>query len=600
MRRAPSPPAQEDPAGRLEGLGTWLYRWRAGWLPFAFGLVLAGLAAMVREGLGMAAWPGWARFLAALVPLLGGCGLGLALYRYGPRLHPAWQRFVTWLSPTHLDQGAPGLLDTRRHRVYIGAVFAAAGTWVAAFLVTGFVWPISAQVWLVLVAALGLPWWYYRGFRRRRPWNRWARRFETRAGERVRGWAGCRLLRASKPGPGTVALRVRLAPGTTITDVGTTAPALNSALGLRTGATVVRPTELDGDVEVLISPRDPYRSQRLLHPVFALTERPPGLREDPTVPVGQHKADRSEARIDVLAANTLVCGSTRGGKTWFIRGLLAYLAWQHEAALLAVDGKHGLALWMFEKVLAVPLAKTAPAGRALLRGVLRLIDHRELHGIHWPPVVVVTEETPQLLRDGCGEDLALAVARGVESNVLVFVVAQSPTTPHTGATVLRDQLTRTVSFRLGPHMNSQLWGKDKRERGRDSTGLRTGECQIEDDDHEAGVIQAYGLAEDDSDDALIAHLARCPGPVPLSEGERAALLDERGTPRTEATKLRLANDDDLVWEALGAGATSPAELAARTGLDRHQIRRALDRMVKPSAPRRVHSPARGQWQRVGG
>lgn len=271
------------------------WRHRAGLLPFWWCAVFL-TGGWVAATFWPTRWP---------VPVSAGCVVAAGLWFFGARMSPHAQRMWMWLVPDSLDDGKPGVLDRNTERGYLAILLIGGGSWLSARMQYG--WTSTVQLALLaLLLVLGAPWWWHRGWRRKKPLNIWARRWSRVEGnEDLRPWHGSSVVRAASV-PNATLLVVRLRGGRTVLHIGGDALTLCSQLGLRPGAiTVAQDPDSARRVLVRVVPRDPWTAP-ILHPMPAL--RSLSLDETPMVPVGRYE-DGSED-LHKLECHRLLCGST--------------------------------------------------------------------------------------------------------------------------------------------------------------------------------------------------------------------------------------------------------------------------------------------------
>jgi hypothetical protein len=521
-------------------VGALVWRFRAGLTPVWCGL---GVCAI---GWALAAWPD-----LAPLPALTACLVAAGVWFGGEQLSPRVQRAWLILVPASVDAGRKGVLDRPTERGFLALLLLACGAWLACRMRYGLIEPLGWGL-IALTVALGAPWWWHRGWRRKRPMNPWARRWaRVNENDDLRVWHKSKIVEVT----GTVevtTLRVRLRRGLTIKHVGRDSLILDSALGLRGGATSVALYEgLAHDVLVRVVPRDPWTAP-IPHPLPAL--RSLSLADTPRVPVGKFE-DATDSMLKIRQ-HMLVVGASGSGKSEFLQSLLAWIFGFDNAVVVAADLAGGATFDVWEPTLAAPLATTVPDAFELLWQVFRLIEHRERKlaarrragerinvlptSAEEPAVWFVIDEFPDLVAGAKmetgpdGEKLGvMAILERIakkarKANVWLVLAAQNPGVDDVGSTTLRGQLTATIGLGLDQRQSMTLWGT-LRQQGWDSESLAVGSYLLRDrndPDHRAPrVAKGVWLSEDERA-KLIDRVAIRPG---ILSGEEARIIPTHHT-----------------------------------------------------------------------
>jgi hypothetical protein len=516
-------------------VGQLVWRFRAGLVPAWGGLALC-----------MAGWAIGVRPADASVPALVACFGAAVVWFGGEQMSPNVQRAWLWLVPGAVDDGRKGVLDRPTERGYLAVLLLGSGAWLAVRMRYGWVEPLQWGL-LALVATLGVPWWWHRGWRRRKPMNPWARRWvRVNQNDDLKVWHKSRVVEVSGTAAVTV-LRVRLRRGLTIKHVGRDALIIDSALGLRGGAVSVALYEgLAQDVLVRVVPRDPWTTS-IPHPLPEL--RSLSFDETPRVPVG--KFDDATNSMLKIRQHMLVVGASGSGKSEWLQSLVAWILSFEHTAIVAADLAGGATFDVWEPVLAAPLATTVPDAFELLGQVFRFIENRERKlaarrragerinvlptSAEEPAVWVIIDEFPDLVAGAKmetgpdGEKLGVMTIleriakKARKANVWLVLAAQNPGVDDVGSTTLRGQLTATIGLGLDQRQSMTLWGT-LRQQGWDSESLAVGSYLLRDrndPDHRAPRVAKGLFVSEDERAELIERASSRPG---IFTGEEAQLI----------------------------------------------------------------------------
>ncbi len=526
-------------------LGVWLWRYRAGLAPLWAALILAAIG-WLAAGRTPPEAPALAALLAAATVWFGG-------EQMSPRVQTAWM----WLVPDTADTGRKGVLDRPTERGYLALLLLGSGAWLAVRIRYGWVEPVQ-WVLLGLTGGLGAPWWWHRGWRRKRPMNTYARRWKrVRQNDDLKVWHGSKVVEVAGAKAVTT-LRVRLRSGLTVKHVARDSLVLDSALNLRGGATTVTAhPSAARDVVVRIVPRDPW-TKPIPHPLPPLGSL--SLTRAPKVMIGQYE----DATPDLipLDRHLLVVGSSGSGKSEWLQSLVAYLLACEHTAIVAADLASGATFDVWEPVLAAPLATDVPSAFEFLGGLFRFIEHRERKlskrrragepinvlpiSAAEPAVWAIFDEFPDLVNgarvtlgpDGQPLDVMTVLERIARKarkvNVRLVLAAQNPGVADVGSTVLRAQFPITVGLALDEQQSKTLWGS-LRASGWTSESLTVGRYLCRDrlgPDHQTPRVGAGVFLDPPSRADLIERASRRPT---LFLGEEAHLIGGRlGTGQSPA------------------------------------------------------------------
>lgn len=600
----------------------WLGR-RLIWLAWRCraGLVPAWTAVVVAVGGGaLRTWASewwWAPVAAAIVA-------APALFWFGDRLTAPAHTGLAWLVPDWLDDGRRGVLDRPTERGYLAILLLACCGWASWLALYG--WPEDAHYWFGgFVLVLGAPWWWHRGFRRRKRPNRWASRWRH-VGESIKEFDGSKVIAHS--GDRTVTeLKVVLRPGLTINSVGDRALQVASALSprLRPGAVTLAGGNAARQVSVRIVPRDPWKGI-IPHPLPPIGSV--DFARDDRVLIGRLEDQRP--LLHRMRQHTLVIAKSGGGKSVMGDALLAWMVISR-SPVAGIDMASGVTLGEWEPCLAAPLATNAPEAMELLRGVMNVVEYREremkrLKVKTWPhgDLFVVMDEFPSLIKAGGKQIvqlLTILAERARKTGVWLYALAQNGTKDDVGSTEFRAQMMATLGGRLDNHMNKILWG-ELTKQGWDGTGLQTGTWLLRDATRNVprAAKGAY-LSEAEQIKLVRAAAARdmragldagslraLRGDVP-SEAMGTTLVDVSPVSSGQVQPRRLTVIDsapsplaDLDARILGelpddgqGSGVGASGIAVQLDVDRGRVERALRRMEKDGRAR--HTGARGGWVR---
>jgi hypothetical protein len=588
-----------------------LWRFRAGLVPVwtAFAVATAGTQLSSR----------WWWF-----PVTAACVAAPGLFWFGDRLTEPVQRVVAWIVPDWIDSGRKGILDRETERAYLALLMLACGGWVSWIADRG--WP--HPWWFAgFFTVLGTPWWWHRGWRRRRRPNRWAMRWRHVA-DAVKPFEGSRVV--SHNGDKFVTdLEIVMRPGMSINDVGDRSLQVASALSprLRPGAVTLAPGRGARRVQARIVPRDPWQGI-IPHPMLPIGGV--DLDRDDRVLIGRLEDRR--ALLHRMRQHTLIVAKSGAGKSVMLDTLMAWMVISR-SPVVAIDMASGVSLGEWEPCLAAPLAANTPQAKDLLRSVLNVVEHREqqmrqLKVKEWPysDLFVVIDEFPTLTRTGGKEVVSLLTVlaeRMRKTRLWLYVAAQNGTKEDIGSTEFRAQMMTILGGRLDAHMNKILWS-DATRLGWDGTSLQTGTWLLRDATRDVPRVAKGAYTTEAERILLIRSASRPDGRAELDSGSRQALsgaevsesfgttlvdmkpgaesLAEVHGPRrltvVQSARSPLEELDDRVLSELpdaGQGGVGASPIAAQLEVDRGQVERALRRLAK--AGRAQHLGGRAGWVR---
>lgn len=598
-------------------LGVWLtrigWRYRAGLTP-----IYGGLTVLVAGTVLHAYAPGW-----WWAPLVAGALGGAALFWLGERLSGSAQRALSRLIPDWADEGRKGVLDRRSERGYLAVLIVVTAGWLAWLCGNG----LDEPTWWALVgtvAASGIPWWWHRGFRRRRRPNRWSMRW-PHVGEAIKEFEGSKVI-GTQGDKKVTELKVVLRPGLTVNHVGDRALQVASALSprLRPGAVTLADGGAARRVTVRIVPRDPWQGV-IPHPLpeFGTVD----LSRNDRVMIG--RLEDGKPLLHKMRQHTLVVAQSGGGKSVMGDALIAWMVLSR-SPIAAIDMASGVSLDVWEPCMAVPLATTMEQAMALLRGVMNVVEYREqemrkLRVKVWPgeDLFVPIDEFPTLVRAGGKQMIALLTVLGErarKTGVWLYFLSQNPTKEDLGSTELRGQMMCTLGGRLDDHMSKILWA-DGTKRGWDGTALQRGTWLLKDDTRNVPRVAKGVWLQENEQSRLVREVSHAGG-VPLSPGSLRALRGDMSSGGTtlvgqrpvtvdvaeqhqpqrvtilESARSPLDELDARILEELPSAeqaTVSPAALVEQTGASRDQVKRSLARLAKRG---QAVSPKHGQWART--
>lgn len=491
----------------------WLLRWSAkkAWACRAGLMPIWWTVAFLAVGWVASGWPPfWP------VPITVGLAVASVLWFVGEKLSPHAQSMWLWLVPDGLDDGKPGVLDRPTERGYLCLLLLGGGGWLSTRMQYG--WTQNVQVGLLtLLALLGVPWWWHRGWRRKRPLNMYVRRWPRVEGnDDLKVWHGSTVAGVTS-GPNSTLLTVKLRGGRTVKHVGGDSLILCSQLGLRPGAiTVAQDPNSARRVMVRVVPRDPWVAP-ILHPVPAL--RSLSLADHPKVLAGKYEDGTDD--MFKIGQHALFCGQTGSGKSEYLQAMLAHLLAYNDVAVVCADLASGATFDVWDGVFAAPLATDITSAWALIGQVFALIEHRERRlaarrrAGEQINVLPPTEDEPWVwfILDEFPDLVKAAKLKAAEGNknfevitlmermankgrkvgVWLWLAAQNPTNDDAGSSILKGALTGTVGLGLNEHQSRNLW-QSARAEGWDSAPLTVGTylCRDREKEHQAPRV-AKGL-----------------------------------------------------------------------------------------------------------
>ena len=551
-------PDDRYPGQTLEALARWGYRYRSELAPPAIAAAL-GLTALYLHARQPALWSALAVLTVAA---------SVFLWRFSSR----------WL-------------DRAAERSYAGSVAALAGAWLATATATGPGTGPLPTVWFLGMLAAGLPWWTHR---RRRARVRVERTLESwpHVAEQT-GLAGSRVVSAVVDGWGWRAL-IHLRGGQTATDALHRLPAIESALGTRSGAGRIEPDPVRADRAYLrILDRDPHAEPVPWPGTTTTTITAPvdlGVFEDAT-PV----------LLDLLRKHVLLGGATGAGKSGLLNVILAALTACPDVLVWGVDLKNGMELQPWAPCLD-RLATTPAQADALLQDAVRVLEDRaeQLAAAGdrvWEPtpdrpalVIVIDEyaELAETTRDALAAADSIA-RRGRAPAVTLIVATQRPTQQAMGSGAVRSQMEIRICMRVKERRDVDLvLGQGSLAAGWNAHTLDApGKFYVSAHGHDTPRrARGYLLDGDELAAAITRNAATRPAGIPV------AAPDPEPTPEPDA------DPEVILWTALlhaGPDGLSTPALMDTTGKGRSWV---YSRLQQHADAGRAVQVSRGRWRAV--
>lgn len=583
-------------------LGRVAWRYRAGLTPAWIAVVVALSGWLLR---GHA--PDWWR-----LPILVATVAAPVVFWGGSRMSGPAYKVWGWLVPDALDKGVKGVLDRATERGYLALLVLGSGSWVS--WIGSHEWTdTTRRVFYASIVVAGVPWWWHRGFRRRKRPNWWAVKWANvrDAGGNLKGFEDSRVI--GHTGDRAVTeLRVRLRGGMTVNQVGDLALPVASALSprLRPGAVTLSQGTAARDVLVRIVPKDPWTGT-ILHPM------PPigSVNLDANGKVFIGRLEDKMPLLHKMRQHTMIVAQSGSGKSIMLDTLLAWMVISR-SAILGIDMASGVSLGEWQPVLSAPLATNHAEAKELLRGIMNIVEWRErkmkqLRVKEWPygDVFVPIDEFPSLVRAGGKEvvsTLTILAERARKTRVWFYLAAQNGTKEDLGSTELRAQMMTVLGGRLDSHMNKILWA-ELTKTGWDGTALQVGTWLLRDATRNQPRVAKGALTPDGARERLIRAAekanegrldkgsmgALCGQPVVLDAAEArpsllggtAAALDAvhqpSRAPLLPSSPAPLNDLDESVYAELpddGQGGVGSTPIAKQLGVSRDRVERSLRRM----------------------
>ncbi|MCI0686804.1 MAG: hypothetical protein L0Y54_06140 [Sporichthyaceae bacterium] len=567
--------------------------------------------------LGMAG--GILRWFARLASLLAWVG-----WRYRSELAPFYLAFALWFGAGILHSspeaafgvavaavavtvalwrwGARLGMNTRIERIYATIVAGAAGVWA-----TAATWfspgheplPVTLKLATLILA---VPWWFHR---RRRARVRLQRGLEAwpDLAETV-GLGGSRIQSAEQTPWGWTG-KLRLRQGQTVAEAINRLPAIESAMGVRSGAIRIEPDPDRADrFDLTVLNADPH-AEPLEWPgpaVESVTEPfELGLFEDGT-PVMASVAHR----------HVLIGGLMGSGKSGALNLMLGELSGCLDVVLWGIDLKSGMEILPWAGCLD-RLATTPAEAETLLRDGVKVLNARAddlatagqrlWHPTPATPALVIIIDEHAELADHAARALVYAdsiARRGRAVAVTLISATQRPTQAAMGGGAIRSQMDIRICFRVRERRDVDLiLGQGSLAAGwRAETLDAPGKFLISAQEHPLPKrARAYWLTDQDVRITAEFYAPDRPALDPLSAvAAEADTEPDTGTPVQASTRDGAArvwlpgqrqpshtpDPEDQLWTALREappdGLTLP-ELIRLTGMSRRWIYYRLDRLT---------------------
>jgi hypothetical protein len=481
------------------------FRWRRVLAPLWIGFLL-WLGCVIMRWQIPEWWP-----TVLVVPVLG-----LLAAVLGPKLSERWARVVMALVPDGLDKGKDGVLDRLPERIYFGSLMVVIGTYASVRITlgpsefTGWVWMLGEVLW-------GGTWWYHRRVRVVGRADKFVKRWPELADKdtcpfRLTPLVGSKVIAAKSRGRTSV-LTIQLAPSQTADAIAHLDRSLASFYDLRKGSVFISDTaEKARHVQITFLPKDPWKG-KIPHPIV-LEDIKPGqisLREmGKRFTMGIYAY--GEALIYELQ-HTLVVGASGSGKSGWLHSLMMWLTACEDCIVVGIDMAAGATLNVWERALALPLARDVDQAVITLERVLGVIQDREIHlGLKseedddaadsfeptrtTPWLVLVIDEFPDLLAeakmtktdDGGNLEkrvlllLSRIAKKARKCGIRMVLASQNGTKVDLGSKEMQAQLRAIVGLTLDMQQSRNLWGT-LMNQGWKSTDLSLGQFLLKDDEH---------------------------------------------------------------------------------------------------------------------
>jgi hypothetical protein len=494
----------------LKKIRKLLFRWRRALTPLWIGFFIWLTSVIIR-------WqaPDW-WWAVLIIPVLG-----LLAAILGPKLSERWARVVMAVVPDGLDKGKDGVLDRPVERAYFGSLMVVIGLYMSIRITmgpsefTGWVWQIAEVLW-------GGSWWYHRRVRVVGRADKFVKRWPVLADKetcpyRLTPLVGSKVIAAKSRGRTSV-LTIELAPAQTADAVAHLTGAIASFYNLRKGSVFVSDqSDKARHVTITFLPKDPWKG-KIPHPIVMEGVKPGSLslRElGKKFTMGVYAY--GEALIYELQ-HTLVVGASGSGKSGWLHSLMMWLTSFSDCIVVGIDMAAGATLNVWERALALPLARDVDQAVIILERVLGVIRDREIHlGLkseeeddaadsfepkrETPWLVLVIDEFPDLLAeakmttrynvdgkaDGNYEKYVILLLSRIakkarKCGIRMVLASQNGTKTDLGSKEMQAQLRAIVGLTLDMQQSRNLWGT-LMNQGWKSTDLSLGQFLLKDDDH---------------------------------------------------------------------------------------------------------------------
>lgn len=470
--------------------------------------------------------------------------VGLLLLAAGAAAYYLWGPLLTLPGVVLTGGGLIALtrwwLRRRVDRAYALDCVVLAGLWVELASWWGpAAGPLSAMllVLAVMVAVLGVPWWFNHRIRRaiqvEREIEKWPGLLEQV------GLAGARLAGVVPLDYGWMG-RIRFAHGKTFSNLVAAVATIESLRGLREGAVQVEPDRDHRDAAYIrVIDRDPH-AEPIPWPgpsaEYAADAFPVGLYDD---------GGKQELRIftEEGTRHVLIGGETGSGKSGMVHRIAVELVPLPDVVLLLVDLKGGQELGAYRPAAHAVATTTADAER-MLAGVDRLIDVRgETAGEKtWtvtperPGVLIVVDESARLSQRS--RDMLDGVTqRGRSVGVAAMLSTQYPTNDAVNSQTKAQCTVRACFAMMSTNHQRAVLAKLNKSDGVDAAqipGDRPGTCYLETpgDRPRPSLLRVHHVDED-----TVGDVVRASSPTPLdglSADALASVLEDTDSGQRQA------------------------------------------------------------------
>lgn len=570
--------------------------------------------------------------------------LGLLAAVLGSKLSERWARVVMAVVPDGLDKGKDGVLDRPVERIYFGSLMVLVGLYMTVRVTmgpssfTGWVWLIGEVLW-------GGSWWYHRRVRVVGRADKFVKRWPTLSDKdtcpyRLTPLVGSKVLRAESRGR-TSTLLIQLAESQTADAIAHLDKALASFYDLRKGSVFISDTaEKARHVKITFLPKDPWQG-KIPHPIVMDDIKPGDISLSTMHKKFGMGVYAYGKQLVYELQHTLVVGASGSGKSGWLHSLMMWLTAFSDCMVVGIDMAAGATLNVWERALALPLARDVDQAIVILERVLAVIRDREIRlglnsgadddaedsfeprpGTPW--LVLVIDEFPDLLaeakstktKDGGNLEkyvillLSRIAKKARKCGIRMVLASQNGTKTDLGSKEMQAQLRAIVGLTLDSLQSRNLWGT-LMQSGWKSTDLSLGQFLLKDDDHMSpDVAKGYWVENKDRR----AHV------------KAAADLHKSMEPTAHALLMGLSELDDFIEgevaeeEELGRErdvldylrTSGPAKVdtisetlkaAADEGDDKGTSRASIYRYLKALSERGLvtpDTPSKGVWSAVEG
>lgn len=490
--------------------------------------------------------------------------LGLTAAILGSKLSERWARVVMALVPDGLDKGKDGVLDRPVERIYFGSLMVVIGTYMSTRIAlgpsefTGWVWGLGVGLW-------GGSWWYHRRVRVVGRADKFVKRWPTLSDKdtvpyRLSPLVGSKVIAAKSRGRTSV-LTIELAPSQTADAIAHLDRSIASFYNLRKGSVFISDTaEKARHVVITFLPKDPWKG-KIPHPIVMEGIKPGETSLRVMLKKFSMGVYAYGEQLMYELQHTLVVGASGSGKSGWLHSLMMWLTACEDCIVVGIDMAAGATLGVWERALALPLARDVDQAVVILERVLGVIRDREIHlglksededdaadsfeprpGSPW--LVLVIDEFPDLLAeakmtktsDGGNLEkrvillLSRIAKKARKCGIRMVLASQNGTKADLGSKEMQAQLRAIVGLTLDMQQSRNLWGT-LMQSGWKSTDLSLGQFLLKDDEHTSPDI-AKGYWVDNKDRRT--HV------------KAAAELHKQMEPTANAILMGLSEADDFI------------------------------------------------------